>query len=61
MVKVYDSLVSPFGYQPFAACVSMSCCQRFNVLLSAKRPCPPFDNTKVQHSTTRFVAISRCW
>ena len=49
MVKVYDSLVSPFEYRPFAVSVSMCYCQRFNVLLSAIRPYSPFDNAKLLH------------
>ena len=49
MVKVYDSLVPPFEYRPFAVSVSMCCYERFNVLLSAIRPCSPFDIAKVLH------------
>ena len=30
---VYESLVSPFEYRPFAMSVSMCCYERFNVLL----------------------------
>ena len=58
MVKVYDSLVPPFEYRPFAVSVSMCCYERFNVLLLAIRPYSPFDITKVQHWGNRFVAVS---